>query len=67
MATDSKKHGAEGRWLGLILWSLTFACLEMIAVWAALRRLYGVSIALGGVVGTILALSALKVLAAIGM
>jgi hypothetical protein len=67
MAADDRRYGIEVPWLSQVLWLLAFAALEAIAVWAARRRLYGVSIALSSLVVALLGLFALFAVAQIGM
>ena len=67
MALDSRRYGIEVPWLSQVLWLLAFAALEASAVWAARRRLYGVSIAFSSFVVALLGIFALFAMAQIGM
>ena len=67
MASDSRRYGIEVPWQSQLLWLLAFAGLEAGAIWAALRRLYGVSIGVSSFVVALLGIAALFVVAQIGM
>ena len=64
MNSVSRRYGIEVRWLGPLLWLLSFVGLECGAAYAALRRQYGLSISLSGFVISLHGIAVLFALAA---
>ena len=67
MASVSKRYGIQVHWVSLLLTFLAFGALVAGAGFAAHRRSYGVSIAVGSFIVAMLGLTSLFILAGVGM